>query len=199
MSKLKQIQRELQSIDSAKFQKLGDSYLAEKYSYSEIIPVGSVIGKDKTRTGTPDTLFKLENGRFVFVEYTTQETGIAKKFAEDLEKCFDEEKTNVSIPEIEKIVLACNGELSRNEKLELIKKCQEKGCNLEFIDLGTLPFELNQKYPQLAKDFLGVECETFQILKPSAFVKEYQKNQFSTPLTINSISVKKNWKKSINH
>lgn len=181
MSKLNQIQRELQAIDSAKFQKLGDSYLAKKYSYSEIIPIGSVIGKDKTRTGTPDTLFKLENGRFVFVEYTTQEKDIAKKFTQDLEKCFDEEKTNIPIAEIEKIVLACNGELSRDEKLEFIKKCQEKGCNLEFIELETLSFDLYLKYPQLAKE-LGVECETFQILQPSIFVEEYQKNQFATPL-----------------
>jgi hypothetical protein len=182
MSKLNHIQKELQGIDSAKFQKLGDSYLTRKNSYSEIIPIGSAIGKDKTRTGTPDSLFKLENGRFVFVEYTTQEAGIAKKFADDLDKCFDEEKTNISINKIEKIILACNGELSQDEKLSLIKKCQEKNCNLEFVELGTLSFDLYQKYPQLAKDFLGVECETFQILPPSIFIEEYQKNQFATPL-----------------
>lgn len=182
MSKLNQIQNELKAIDSAKFQKLGDSYLTKRYSYSEIVPVGSVIGKDKTRTGTPDSLFKLENGKFVFVEYTTQETGIAKKFADDLDKCFDENKTNIPINEIDKIVLACNGELTIEEKTGLIKKCQAKNCNLEFIETGTLSFDLNQKYPQLAKDFLGVECETFQILEPSIFVEEYQKNQFATPL-----------------
>jgi hypothetical protein len=182
MSKLNQIQRELAGIDSAKFQKIGDTYLARKYSYSEIIPVGSVVGKDKTRIGTPDSLFKLENGRFVFVEYTTQETGIAKKFADDLDKCFDEEKTNIPINEIEKIILACNGELSQDEKLDLIKKCQEKNCNLEFVEIGTLSFDLYQKFPQIAKDFLGIECETFQILPPAVFIEEYQKNQFATPL-----------------
>lgn len=182
MSKLNQIQNELKAIDSAKFQKLGDSYLAKKYSYSEIIPVGSVIGKDKTRTGTPDSLFRLEKGKFVFVEYTTQETGIAKKFADDLDKCFDESKTNIPINEIEKIFLVCNGELTIEEKTELIKKCQAKNCNLEFVEIGTLSFDLYQKYPQLAKEFLGVECETFQILPLSVFIEEYQKNQFATPL-----------------
>ena len=102
MSKLNLIQNEIKNIDSAKFQKLGDSYLAKKYSYLEVIPIGSAIGKDKTRIGTPDSLFKLENGRFVFVEYTTQETGIAKKFADDLDKCFDEKKTNIPISEIDR-------------------------------------------------------------------------------------------------
>ncbi len=182
MSKLNQIQNELLSKGQGEFQKLGDSYLAKKYPYAEIIPVGSTFGKDKTRIGTPDSLFKLENGRFLFVEYTTQETGLGNKFSKDLEKCFDEEKTNVPLSDVEKIVLACNGELSHEEKLEFIKKCQEKDCNLEFVEIGTLSFDLYQKYPQLAKDFLGVECETFQILPPSVFIEEYQKNQFATPL-----------------
>src|SRR5215204_689067 len=117
MSKLNQIQNELLSKGQGEFQKLGDSYLAKKYPYSEIIPIGSTFGKDKTRTGTPDSLFKLENGRFLLIEYTTQEIGLGKKFSKDLEKCFDEGKTNVPLAEVEKIVLACNGELSHEEKL----------------------------------------------------------------------------------
>lgn len=182
MSKFNQIQNELLAKGQGEFQKLGDSYLAKKYPYSEIIPIGSVVGKDKTRTGTPDSLFKLDNGRFLFVEYTTQETGLGKKFSKDLEKCFDEEKTNIPLSEVEKIVLACNGELTQDEKLELIKQCQEKNCNLEFVEIGTLSHDLYEKYPQLAKDFLGIECETFQILPLSVFIEEYQKNQFATPL-----------------
>lgn len=182
MTKLNQIQNQLKAIDSARFQKLAETYLATKHSYSEIIPVGSVIGRDKTRTGTPDSLFKSENGKFVFAEYTTQETGIAKKFADDLDKCFDENKTNIPNNEIEKIFLVCNGELTIEEKTDLIKKCQAKNCNLEFVEIGTLSSDLYQKYPQLAKDFLGIECETFQILSLPVFVEEYQKNQFTTPL-----------------
>jgi hypothetical protein len=182
MSKLNQIQNELLTKGQGEFQKLGDSYLAKKYPYSEIIPIGSTVGKDKTRTGTPDSLFKLTNGRFLFIEYTTQETGLGKKFLKDLEKCFDEEKTNIPLSEVEKIILACNGELTKDEKIELIKQCQEKNCNLEFVEIGTLSHDLYEKYPQLAKDFLGIECETFQILPLSVFIEEYQKNQFATPL-----------------
>jgi hypothetical protein len=192
MSKLNQIQNELLTKGQGEFQKLGDSYLAKKYPYSEIIPIGSTVGKDKTRTGTPDSLFKLTNGRFLFIEYTTQETGLGKKFLKDLEKCFDEEKTNIPLSEVEKIILACNGELTKDEKIELIKQCQEKNCNLEFVEIGTLSHDLYEKYPQLAKDFLGIECETFQILPLSVFIEEYQKNQFATPLDNQFFFVKRN-------
>lgn len=103
MSKLNRIQNELKAINQAKFQELCDAYLYKKYGYTRIKTIGSVIGKEKTAKGTPDTLFKNKKGKFAFAEYTTQEKGLVDKFSEDLGKCFDEEKTKVPISQIEKI------------------------------------------------------------------------------------------------
>lgn len=129
MSKLDQIQNALKSISDPKYQKLGDSYLIRTLDVKEIEPRGSVTGKEKTSKGTPDTLIKLNNGKYVFVEYTTQESGLLRKFSNDLKSCFDIKKTGISLSEVEKIILACNSDLTRADKIKLIKKGQAKGCS----------------------------------------------------------------------
>ena len=55
MSKINQIQTALRELDGGAFQKLADFYLKKK-GYDYLIPLGSVIGKNKVKTGTPDTL-----------------------------------------------------------------------------------------------------------------------------------------------
>ncbi len=182
MSKLDQIQNALKSISDPKYQKLGDSYLIRTLDVKEIEPRGSVTGKEKTSKGTPDTLIKLNNGKYVFVEYTTQESGLLRKFSNDLKSCFDIKKTGISLSEVEKIILACNSDLTRADKIKLIKKGQAKGCAVEFIELTDFSFKLEQKFQTLAKNFLDVELDTGQILKPIDFVEEYQKSKFATPL-----------------
>lgn len=182
MSKLDQIQNALMGIDQGNFQKLCDSYLHRTLDIKEINAVGSVAGAAKTRTGQPDTLITLNTDRYVFVEATTEKSGLLKKFSDDLEECFDEDKTGVQLADVEKIILACNRKLSQKDRTALIKKGQDKGCIVEFLDLDTLSFDLYQKFQPLAKEFLGIELDTGQILKPLDFVTEYQNSKFATPL-----------------
>ncbi len=85
MTKINQIQNAISELEGGAFQKLADSYLVKK-GYSQINPIGSVIGKNKTRTGTPDTLIPLPNGKYVFAEYATGlVAGICKKFCDDID------------------------------------------------------------------------------------------------------------------
>jgi hypothetical protein len=55
MSKINQIQNAIKELDGGAFQKLADSYLKKK-GYDYLVPLGSVIGANKVRKGTPDTL-----------------------------------------------------------------------------------------------------------------------------------------------
>jgi PhoH-like protein len=182
MSKLDQIQNALKAIDQANFQKLCDSYFHRTLDIKAISSVGSVAGSAKTRTGQPDTLITLNNGKYIFVEATTEQSGLLKKFSDDLDECFDEDKTGVQLTEVEKIFLACNRKLSQKDKTVLIKKGQDKGCIVDFLDLDSLSFDLYQKFQPLAKEFLGIELDTGQILTPVDFIAEYQKSKFATPL-----------------
>jgi hypothetical protein len=85
MSKLTQIQQELRAIDQAAFQQLCDALLYAK-GYGRITQTGTALGANKVAAGTPDTRFTLPDGRFVFVEYTTQQTRVCAKLLEDIQK-----------------------------------------------------------------------------------------------------------------
>jgi hypothetical protein len=114
MSKINQIQNALKELEGGAFQKLADSYLLKK-DYPQINSLGSVIGSNKVRKGTPDTLISLPNGNYIFAEYTTQETNAFDKFIKDIDKCFDENKTNIPINKIQEIVLCHTSEFSTDE------------------------------------------------------------------------------------
>jgi len=172
MSKISQIEAELKTMEQGIFQKLCNAFLYMKFG----IPPkseGSAKGVDKTKTGTPDSFLVLPTDNFAFIEYTTQQTGLGKKFLDDLEKNFDEEKTGVPLHKIEKVLLCYNSQLSPKETNKIIEFCSSYNTNVEFIDLDLLKFELYY-YPKLAKDFLNVEPDTEQILRPDDFIKELE-------------------------
>ena len=181
MSKINLIQSELKAIDQAKFQRLCDLYLY-KQGYEHINSIGLVIGADKVRKGTPDSLVTLPNGKYVFVESTTQQSGVGGKFQEDLGKCFDENKTGIPVEKIEEIVLCHNSILTSSEENSLAETCQKHGCNLNIFGIGPISYDLYQKFPDLARDFLGVEIDTKQIVAPSEFISFYDKNPLATRL-----------------
>ena len=181
MSKLNEIQKKLSEIDATKFHKLVDVYLNKKYKYT-IHSTGTKIAEDKPRIGTPDTLITLNNGQYLFVEYTTQKTNIRAKFLEDIEKCFDIKKTNIAIEKIDKIILACNSSLQSEDIEALKQQCGSISC--EILTNSTLSYDLNNSFSIIAKDFLGIEVDTGQILDDDDFVKIYDSSKYTTPLDI---------------
>src|SRR5690606_6826931 len=100
MSKLNEIQNKLRELDGAGFQKLVDAYLV-KEGFRNLVPVGSVAGKNKVRPGTPDALNAEGDGTFTFVEHTTTGfTRLLEKLLNDLEKCVDTIKTGIPVDRI---------------------------------------------------------------------------------------------------
>lgn len=51
----------------------------------------------------------------MFFEHTTQQAGVAAKFADDLAKCLDEEKTGIAVENIERVVLCSSSDLAPDE------------------------------------------------------------------------------------
>ncbi|MBH8574961.1 ATP-binding protein [Nostocaceae cyanobacterium CENA369] len=181
MSKINQIQNKLRELGGAAFQKLADAYLYKK-GYERINSIGSVIGTDNVRKGTPDTLISLANGKYVFAEYTIQKEGVYKKLKSDLDKCFDESKTGIRITKIEEVVFCHTSTLNTDEQDALREECQKCGVNLNIFDIGSISYDLHLKYPGIARDFLGVEVDTGQVVAPDEFVTNYNKNALATPL-----------------
>jgi hypothetical protein len=181
MSKLNQIQKQLLQLDGGAFQKLADAYLRRK-GYEQINAVGSLVGKNKVRQGTPDTFVPLPNKKYVFAEYTTQQEGLYEKLHGDLSKCLDAIKTGLPIDRIEEVVFCHTSVLDVEEVDKLTDECQRHGVNLNIFGVTSIAFDLYQKYPGLAKDFLGVEVDTGQIVTPGEFINTYGKNKLSTRL-----------------
>jgi len=136
----------------------------------------------KVVKGTPDTLIALPNGKYILAEYTTQQSGICAKFMDDLGKCFDEAKTGIPVEKIERIILCHNSRLKPEEINTLVEECQRHGCNLDLVGIGPLSHDLYQKFPGLARDYLGVEVDSGQIVSPTEFVTSYNKSALATPL-----------------
>ena len=182
MSKVTQIQSALLQLDGGTFQKLADAYLYRK-GYKDINPIGSVIGADKTRKGTPDTFAKQPNGKYIFFEHTTQQDNVFGKIEEDLDKCFDKDKTGISSSDIQEIVVCYNSnDLSPSEVDSLSKKCQEKGVNFNSFGNGRISYDLYQEYPDLAYDFLRIEIDTGQIITSDQFVTKYNESKLAARL-----------------
>jgi len=181
MSKINQIQNKLRELEGGAFQKLADAYLHKK-GYERINPLGSVIGANKVRKGTPDTLIALSNGKHVFAEYTTQQESLYSKIEGDLLDCFDEIKTGVLVAKIEEVVFCHTSILSPEHENALAEKCQKQGVNLNLFGIGPISYDLYQKYPGLAREFLGVEVDTGQIVPADEFVIAYNKNKCVTRL-----------------
>jgi hypothetical protein len=181
MSKLTLIEKELHSINPAGFQRLCDSYL-KKRGYKHINPLGLLIGVDKVVKGTPDTLIPRLDGKYDFVEYSTQQQGLASKFAGDIANCFDESKTGIPINRIGEIILCHNARLTSEEEYALREECLSRGVSISIYGPETIAQDLYQNYPRLARDFLGVEVDTGQIVSTDDFIVTYNKRSFSTRL-----------------
>lgn len=181
MSKINQIQNRIRELSGDLFQKVADAYLHMK-GYSAINPLGSVIGADKVRKGTPDSLCTLPNGKYAFFEYTTQQSNLFKKIIEDLEKCFDKGKTGIAVDLIDEVVYCHTSSLTTEEEKGIRKLCQDVGVNINIFGIGPLSFDLYQKYPGIARDLLGIEVDTGQVITIEEFVAAYNKSAVATPL-----------------
>ena len=183
MSKVNQIQQALLEMSGGEFQKLADAYLVEK-KIGRVNSIGSVAAANKVKTGTPDTLIALPSGYYTFAEYTTQQAGLFEKIKSDLNKCFDENKTGIPIKRIERVVFCFTGSLDTKQENELAEICQEKGVELDLFGIDAIATDLYAHYPGIARDFLGVQIDTGQIVSPKNFVSLYNKNRLATRLDL---------------
>ena len=103
MAKLTDIKYRIDQLDGGAFQNLCDAYLSCR-GYGTGYSLGMNTGTDKTAKGNPDTYFLTTNNKYVFVMYTTQKTDFVNKALEDLQKCFDPEKTGLPAEDVVEVV-----------------------------------------------------------------------------------------------
>lgn len=153
------IEKYLDSIDQATFQKMMN-HLLHLEGYKFISSPGSVIGKNKTSKGRPDTFFE-DGDNFIFCEMTTKERlGKSKSFfnklKKDLEDCFDEKEIEIPKSKISKVLLAFTGDLTPKELDDLKTILEGHNPNTELIiySIQQIPFRLIY-YPGLADKYIA--------------------------------------------
>lgn len=188
MSKIIEIEDALNRINGDNFQELCNHFLFYKLNPNSIDPIGSVIGKEKSRKGIPDCYFTTKEGELVFAEYTTKEKleknkSFLEKLKEDITNCFDQSKTSLKPEEISKVILCFTSILEQKERKELRSFCDRynERCILELIGIRDLSFAVLD-FPLLG-DYLGIRVSTGQIQNPSDFIADYEKSKLSTPLS----------------
>ena len=161
MNFIKQIESALKAINQARFQDL-INHLLHVQGNAFIGAPGSVVAKEKTSKGTPDSFF-INEGKFIFVEHTTKDIldgkkSFFKKLEEDIEHCFNETKTGIQKDKIERVILACTSKIGPNEfqKLEEKVRLYNSQTTLRLFDIQNLPFHIYD-FPGLAEQYLGVQ------------------------------------------
>ena len=185
MSRLQTIENALASINETVFQELCDSFLILKnQNYRAFSRTGSQTGKQKTIKGALDTFFLLPDGKYVFVEYSTNITKSVQKLQEDIGKCLDVTKTNIQINQIAEIILCVNFNLNTKDIQSLKNLLGKDEIALTIYTLDSLSLELHLQHRDLVHKYLNLPMDTGQIVSISTFVEEYNKvsKGIATPL-----------------
>ena len=126
MSIITTIENAIIQLGPGEFQKFCDTFLSRQDQHGSLLGLGMKSGTLKTTIGNPDTYFRKENGKYVFVAYTCQQNGIYEKLKDDIEKCLDPEKTKLPIDAIEEIICChTSSNLLAGDDRKLHTLCEE--------------------------------------------------------------------------
>ena len=190
MATITSVKQKILALDPGSFQSLCDAYLSRE-GYPNIVSLGTKAGSSKTTRGTPDTYFVTSTGKYVFVEYTTQQEDLVNKIEADINKCLDSKKTGITPNEIAEIIYChTSSNIAPEYDKKFRKMCTNQGINLIIIGIDLLADTLTRKYPNIVKDHLGLSIDTEQIQSDKDFVKQYDSNKLAAPLDTPFISRK---------
>ena len=184
MTTITDIKSRVQGLSPARFQEFCDT-LIHKNGYGRVHGYGMQAGTGKTTIGNPDSYFRKDNGKYVFVAYTTQQNNIYIKLKEDIEKCLDKSKTGLSTTEIDEIICChTSSNLSAGDDKKLHDFCEEKGISLIIWGIDEIANQIFTNYRSMITE-LGLSIDTNQILDVENFVNIYDSNKMLAPLSTN--------------
>lgn len=174
------IEQALQRCNPDKFANLCRLYLA--YRFPIVNATGLVVGKEKSKKGTPDN-FITDGDNFIFNEVTTiDKKELIKKLKNDVKHCFAQK--DIPTASISKIILICNQEINTiiHKEIADYKNTFNNVADLELIGIDAFSTIIFRDYPSIARD-LGLPIDSGQILEMSDFITQYEKSKFATPLS----------------
>lgn len=171
MNYITECKQRINQMEAGVFQILCDALLS-KLGYERVESLGTSSSSNKTTKGTPDSIFKDLDGKYVFVEYTVQQSNLENKIQSDLDKCFEKNK-DVKLSSI--ICFYNDSNLSVSSITNFVNKCMVHDIGFKLFSIDEISEKIVYSYPILGHDFLDLEIDTHQILDLEDFEKEYDK------------------------
>lgn len=146
--------------------------------------LGSVVGKDKTRSGVPDAFASLDGRSFIFAACTTESGSrrVENKLISDVSECADATKIGVPVEAIDVLYLAYNSLLPPDALKRIATFAEDEGLRVQFLSVSELAGDLSRRYTWLAQDFFGIQVDTGQVLSEDAFMGAYDRGLLATSL-----------------
>ena len=182
MALLEEIKQKIDSLGDGEFQTLCDAYLSS-VGYQDLVSLGTKSGTKKTTKGTPDAYIPLSNGKYIFVEYTTQKTKLAKKIIADLQKCFNEDETGIKCSDIAKVLyFHTSSNITPKQDKEIQNYSNIINVPVELTGIDKFANILYRDHKCLVEMYLGIPISTDQIFTKGEFVQNYDKAPTAAPL-----------------
>jgi len=179
MTRINRIQSLLKTINGGQFQKIMDDYFSRRYN--KVYSTGSALGNNNTKKGTPDSLIRYEDGKYIMIEYTVQESSLEAKLKADIKNCLDYEKTKIKKNKIKKIICCFVKPLTIDAMQRLYDFATKNKVQLELMSGDVISRKL-LRYPVITKEHLNIEIDTGQIFELKDFIEIYNKGYLSSPI-----------------
>lgn len=181
MTVANRIRSRLLELEGGKFQRLCEDWL-HRQGYENVNAIGMMQSTDRVTKGTPDCLFIQTDGYYVFSEYTVQKDRLAEKLEDDINKCFNEQKTGIKNEQISEIIICYLWNLTTHEINHLRSLCHRRNVELRLNGLDSISLSIQNRYPVLSEQHLGLSLDTGQLLTVNDFISRYGKNNLTTPI-----------------
>lgn len=182
MAIIDEIKQRILQLDAGSFQSMCDRYLS-KIGYPNIVSLGTQAGTQKTTRGTPDTYFFDANGKYVFVEYTTQQSNLLNKIKSDIAKCLDVSTTQIPHDKISEIIYChTSSNIAPKDDAAFRSMCESVGIQFSMYGIDQLAQDLYLKHRGIVKEYLHISIDTNQIESIEDFIKHYDASKLAAPL-----------------
>lgn len=181
MSREIEIRDRIARLDPAAFQNLAQELLSQYFRYDKPVHRGSAARSAATAPGTPDTIWLLPHNKFAYLEcgHYPERAEAKKKIEADIEKCLETERKELDSGQLVKIIIAYSCRRLDSSDLSYLRGIDGR---VELVGADEMASLLARRYPSLAREHLGIEVGTGQIMSPDEFESAVEKNSFASTL-----------------
>lgn len=178
-----EIRERIARLDPAAFQNLAQELLTQHFRYDKPVHRGSAARSAATAPGTPDTIWLLPHNKYAYLEcgHYPDRAEAKNKIEKDIRKCLETERKELESGQLVKIVIAHSCRRLDSSDFSYLRGIDDR---VELVGTDEMASLLARRYPNLAREHLGIEVGTGQIMSPDEFESAVEKNSFASTLKV---------------